>query len=437
MNRWIVRSLVLGILAILLLVGLKQEARAQQGQDQGPGLDQSSDLTSYHGLDVFPHLEGGEPAPNAQVAQNTNVYAPYSAFTFQSARDMHDWEIIVGDYSGGNQIRLTWNEVADIHPRLNRGCTKIVYASFQPSKNYNIFTMNSDGSGVTQLTGNNKDDVFPAWSPDGTKIAFQAYRDGNPEIYIMNADGSNQTRLTASTGFDGTPAWSPDGRIVFASNRGGADGIWVMNADGSGLTQLTWQANSTLPAWSPDGSQIAYSADSNGDGWMELWLMNADGSNQHMLISYGSPYDALARSWSPDGHYIAFTKVGWVNYHGNWYWTFAYLTAWDTQTHYVEEITPDDTEWYPDWQTSDGQPPVSSMTPLTSQSPATFLVSWSGYDNGPSGLKNFDVQVKDGIDGAWMEWLMATTRTSASYYLGVGGHTYYFRVRARDNAWNL
>ena len=84
--------------------------------------------------------------------------------------------------------------------------------------------MNADGSGPTRLTNNAAADVEPAWSPDGSRIAFASTRDGNFEIYVMNADGSNQTRLTNNAAADDQPAWSPDGtRIAFKSNRDGIE----------------------------------------------------------------------------------------------------------------------------------------------------------------------------------------------------------------------
>ena len=80
--------------------------------------------------------------------------------------------------------------------------------------------MNADGSEVTRLTNSPAFDQMPAWSPDGTKIAFMSSRDGNPEIYVMNADGSGQTRLTNNPGMDARPSWSRNGDfIVFTSTR--------------------------------------------------------------------------------------------------------------------------------------------------------------------------------------------------------------------------
>jgi Tol biopolymer transport system component len=93
---------------------------------------------------------------------------------------------------------------------------------------------------ATRLTNNNTDDRFPRVSPDGSRIAFTANRDGNAEIYLMNVDGGQQQRITNSNGADDAPTWSPDGqRIVFNSNRDGDHEIYIMNRDGNSQVQLT------------------------------------------------------------------------------------------------------------------------------------------------------------------------------------------------------
>ena len=116
--------------------------------------------------------------------------------------------------------------------------------------------MNADGTGVVNLTTETTPNVandLPAWSPDGTKIAFRSNRSGHSDLYVMNADGSGVARLTADAATEGRPAWSPDGtKIAFSSDRDGDYEIYVMNADGSGVVRLTDNAAfDERPAWTP------------------------------------------------------------------------------------------------------------------------------------------------------------------------------------------
>jgi dipeptidyl aminopeptidase/acylaminoacyl peptidase len=139
-----------------------------------------------------------------------------------------------------------------------------------------IFVMNSDGSGLVVLTSG----TFPAWSRNG-RIAF-AYAG---EVNVMNADGSRLINLTNDPAADGSPAWSPDGtRIAFLSTRDGAYDLYLMNADGTGVTRLTNDpAIEGRPSWSPDGTRIAFSSDKDGDS--EIYVINADGSGVVALTS--------------------------------------------------------------------------------------------------------------------------------------------------------
>jgi Tol biopolymer transport system component len=426
-------TIVLVVLCAILSAESNGNARAQQGQDRGPEIEQLFNLTSYQGLEEMPYM-GNTPGEEVLAPLSLQVNVPGSEIVFQSFRNLKDWNLYVLDGSSGNQYQLTGKSGPEIQPSLNRGCMKVVFAS-KRSGSYHIYTINLDGSGEKQLTNLKSDDVYPAWSPDGTRIVFQAYRDGNPEIYIMNADGSGQTRLTWHPGYDGTPSWSPDGsKIVFASDRIGYGGIWVMNPDGGGATQLSGIRYSYFPHWSPDGGWITFSADEDDDGWLEMWVMKADGSNPGRAYRPGTNKDAWAGSWSPDGRYASFTGIAYIYYRGNWYWTDAYLMAWEFSNNSVSYIIGDSTEWNPNWQTNDILAPTSSIQPLPTQSRGPFSVSWSGVDNGSTGIKDFDVQVKE-AGGDWTDWMMATTATTASYP-GIGGHTYSFRVRARDNAFN-
>ena len=180
----------------------------------------------------------------------------------------------------------------------------------------NICVMNEDGSGRVQLTDEQGDDSDPAWSPDGSKVAFSSRREGGIDIYIVNADGSGLKRVTDGQFADFGPTWSPDGsRIAYTSQRNSGHEIVVMNADGSNPTQITDRPEREWgPTWSPNGNQIAYTA--TGDVRSGIYVMNTDGTGRTLL--YATNRDARSPAWSPDGKTIAFAseiRHGWNNNH--------------------------------------------------------------------------------------------------------------------------
>lgn len=175
------------------------------------------------------------------------------------------------------------------------------------SGNPEIYIINSDGSGVRQLTSNGRVNRSPVWSPGGDKIAFSSGTSGQSDIYVMNADGTEQTRLTDGSSDNLTPTWSPDGnKIAFATLIAGGYQIQVMDADGTNVAQLT-DTSSTIanlaPKWSPDGRSILfYSTRDQGDA--EIYVMDSDGSDQRRVTL--SPDSDGSPAWSPDGLTIAF-----------------------------------------------------------------------------------------------------------------------------------
>ncbi len=180
---------------------------------------------------------------------------------FASNRD-GNWDIYLVNTDGGGQENLTNNPGRDLYPSWSPDGKKIVFMSDKGGQG-DIYVMNQDGSEPKNLTNSPAHygpypwslpgyTIFP-WSPDGQKIAFVSYRDGNNEIYVMNPDGSEQKRLTNNPGRDLYPSWSPDGKkIVFMSDRDRNKEIYVMNPDGSEQKNLTNNpALDTLPSWSP------------------------------------------------------------------------------------------------------------------------------------------------------------------------------------------
>ncbi len=141
------------------------------------------------------------------------------------------------------------------------------------------------------------------------KIAFHSERSGNFEIWVMNVDGSDPVQLTDDPELDDEPSWSPDGKqIVFVTSRDDPLklSLYVMNADGSDQHELVRIEGGLCmgPAWSPDGARIAFF--SNVDGNFELYMVNADGSELTNLSNNAANDSRPA--WSPDGKKLAFVS---------------------------------------------------------------------------------------------------------------------------------
>jgi Tol biopolymer transport system component len=218
-----------------------------------------------------------------------------------------DAEIYVVNSNGTGANRLTTQPGADVSPAWSPDGSRIAFAS-ERDGNFEIYVMNANGTNPVRLTNVGAADSRPAWSPDGSRIAFVSERDGNAEIYVMNADGTSPMRLTSHSASDGDPAWSANGnRIAFVSDRDGNAEVYVMAADGSGLSRLTaFSQPDAQPVWSPDGTRIAFS---RGDFFYtsHIFIINADGSGLMELtrsVSNGSD-----PAWSPDGRKIAFTTT--------------------------------------------------------------------------------------------------------------------------------
>jgi len=239
--------------------------------------------------------------------------------------------------------------IRDGAPSWSPDSRRIIFYSERGGDAADLYVMDADGGNRRPLMTTVFSEGAPAYSPDGKRIAYDTDRDGNFEIYVMNADGTGQRRLTSSPARDLAPAWSPDGtRLLFMSDRASKPefDVWAMKVDGTGAERLTtsqtsWfpqfapdgrrialhvgrdvhildapsktlkrltfdPQNGMYPTWSPDGLRIAFMSWRNGR--TEIFTMNADGSNQQVLVSMarGSVIDPR---WSPDGAKIVFVHV--------------------------------------------------------------------------------------------------------------------------------
>jgi Tol biopolymer transport system component len=163
-----------------------------------------------------------------------------------------------------------------------------------------LFVINADGTGRTQLTTTPQAEFTPRWSAAGL-IAYGSFRSGPSNIYVMNADGTGDHALTVAVADASSPAWSPDGtRIVFQSEGPATAprrGLYTANADGSGLMFLTDQCNSGRVIWSPDGTKLVGHA-SNDANWIDVMTVDAGAANRHATnLTKTRKADEFAYSW--------------------------------------------------------------------------------------------------------------------------------------------
>jgi TolB protein len=218
-----------------------------------------------------------------------------------------DYDILSVQPDGTDLVNLSHTAGFDGGARWSPDGTRIVFFSDRDGLPA-IYTMNADGTNQKKapigLPGQKMGS--PSWSPDGKRIVFQSRTSGvldPPDIYVVNVDGSGLRNITNSSAWDESPVWSPDGsKIAFDSNATGPYNIYTMNPDGSGMTNLTSRnATDTSPNWSPDGATLAFTSYAPPTSSNDIWTVNANGTNlvQRTTIGGYSP-----PGWSPDGRFI-------------------------------------------------------------------------------------------------------------------------------------
>ncbi len=259
--------------------------------------------------------EAGEWTPRDQPYVYTRVERPIAPtgagrIAFISNRE-ENWEIYTMNPDGSNVRNVSNHPAGDHRPAWIAGSTRLAFRSQRARDDggWDRWEADLDGTdtGAVDLPGrlsNSDFGMFPQFHPSGSYVANAAERDGEQDIYIWRFDGGGERVVAPAPGIDYRPIFSPDGtKILFISERDGNAEVYTVAFDGSDVRRLTNTPGIDRYArWSPDGRQIGFVSDRDGD--LEVYVMHASGDDVRQL-TFNDAEDGEI-SWSPDGRRIAF-----------------------------------------------------------------------------------------------------------------------------------
>ncbi|MEA2604999.1 MAG: TolB protein [Acidobacteriota bacterium] len=227
-----------------------------------------------------------------------------SSLAFASDRS-NNKEIWVVDYDGANPRRITAHRSTSMSPAWSPDGSLLAYTSFFNGPPSLYLAEVANGRKRPIITSGSLN-TSPSFSPDGRHIAFARSLEGNVEIFTADLDGGNLRRLTNSNAIDTNPAWSPKGGLIaFTSSRAGNPQIYLMDAEGTNQRQITFDGTYNDGAsWSPEGDLITYA--SRRDGQFQIAITNVGTLETQVLTS--GPGENESPTFSPDGRKIAYTS---------------------------------------------------------------------------------------------------------------------------------
>jgi len=227
--------------------------------------------------------------------------------------NVHNGQLIMGYRmtAGGHELRRAAHHISDlIFEKLTgrKGVfnTRIAYVTTTTRGNARQFMLqiaDADGSNPRTIAESPEPIMAPAWSPDGSRIAYVSFHTKRSEIFVQTLATGQRESVSSFPGINGAPAWSPDGsRLAITLSKDGSPDVYVLNLAGKGLTRLTSGLSiDTEPTWSPDGSTIVFTSDQGGKP--QLYTIPSGGGRATRLTFQGD-YNARPR-FSPDGRSLA------------------------------------------------------------------------------------------------------------------------------------
>jgi len=233
---------------------------------------------------------------------------PGLALTRIAATWSHDTRpkrVVIMDYDGRNQRPLSADGVLALYPAWFPDGTRVAYVTYRQGRP-EIVAQNVTTGQIRSLAFFPGLNASPAISPDGRQMLLVLSRDGNPEIYRMAVDGSELKRLTFTPSVETSPVWSPDGaRIALVSDQGGGPQIHLLGANGGRLRRISFMGNySTSPDWSPRGDRIVFTAQI--ESIFQLVLLDPATGDQQQLT-----FDAEHKenpAFAPNGRHVIYSQ---------------------------------------------------------------------------------------------------------------------------------
>ncbi|MES1925241.1 Tol-Pal system beta propeller repeat protein TolB [Salinisphaera sp. T31B1] len=218
------------------------------------------------------------------------------------------YRLIVSDYDGNNPATVYSSRDPIMSPAWSPDGSKLAYVAFDVNRGRSSLRVQDLASGnIREISSRSGINGAPAWSPDGRRLAMTLSFRGNPDIYTYDLNTNQLTQLTNNGAIDTEASWSPDGsRIVFTSDRGGKPQVYRMRSDGSSVERLSYDGESNQRAsYSPDGKQLTL-VQKSGNGF-RIAVMDLD--NNNIRIVSDGPLDD-SPNFAPNGQAIIYAKQG-------------------------------------------------------------------------------------------------------------------------------